>query len=742
MVDRIANDLRAMASLAGANLKGPVRLSEVSAHAYVAGDVKIELSPSCWDTASYSALIDACGIATGTASADDSKLRELLLTPTTANLQTANLELSKKLATSPADASLHEQAALLLGTMALRESAGSFADLRPLLCRSTAHLAFAAAMRKDSAPTVSGKLAEILHLAQMGRPLPALENAAQLPDNEVLNRWVRALKVNITGDFRPLESAADRTLMENLALAKAICLHRGPDSLRKLVGSNKDLQLLPDWSRLLLSSNFSVDDGHLAMRFGPPLEMGEIGTIFKLGEKSELSAYTRVINLPVTTSLVENGRTSVISNGDWAHYFRRHLFHTVTRIHGFILDQWGVPDTAAEWEKEFLPLLGKLPGGELAAPYLSTTASSYQKRLAATHEFILSQPETVPPNLWFDYRFEAIGFKPEVNMPSQPGWFRDVTPPETAFNPGHRIRMETASNSNWVELITRLHKLNPWDPSLCYELGENTGNNQKSITEASAKISDFSMLPYHQLVRCGSLSRSDLIKTLQSFAGIDPSQGLQLGLLLVLDGREKEAFDAYQQAFDHASDRVQVSNTTRWLMNYCIANGMEQRAAEIADHNAKVYSASGLTCGLMHAIHEKDLKKARELSKNITERYGREDYLPLVEWMLNKDESALRMVFPKGLENVSAADFDAKTPVSGVRLTQRSSVTDAAGLRIGDVVCAIDGQRVRNLLQYYFLMDLSIKSDSVLLVQRGHKILEIQAIVPDRRLGVDIVAVK
>ena len=46
MVDRIANDLRAMASLAGANLKGPVRLSEVSAHAYVAGDVKIELSPA------------------------------------------------------------------------------------------------------------------------------------------------------------------------------------------------------------------------------------------------------------------------------------------------------------------------------------------------------------------------------------------------------------------------------------------------------------------------------------------------------------------------------------------------------------------------------------------------------------------------------------------------------------------------------------------------------------------------
>ena len=113
--------------------------------------------------------------------------------------------------------------------------------------------------------------------------------------------------------------------MEDLALAKATCFHRGSDSLRELVGNKKELQALPDWSRILLSANFSVDDGHLAMRFGPALELAEIGAIFKLGDKSTLSDHVRAINLPMTSSLVENGRAAVISDGDWAQYFRRHI---------------------------------------------------------------------------------------------------------------------------------------------------------------------------------------------------------------------------------------------------------------------------------------------------------------------------------------------------------------------------------------------------------------------------------
>ncbi len=741
MVDRIANDLDTMATLAGANLQEPRQVKEISPHVYAAGEVKIELAPSCWDTETYHALVVSRGVSPGMPSPDDPKLRELLLTPTAANLQSVNLDLSKKLAASPADPTLHEQAALLLGTLALRENAGSFDDLRPLLCRSTAHLAFAAVLRKDAASTTSGRLAEILHTARIGRPIPAIEKAGKLPNEEIVNRWVRTLKVSVTGDFRQLQAAADRTLLETLVLARALRYHRGPEDLREMVGEDKELQALPDWARLLIHSGHSVEDGHLVMRFGPQLEVAEIDSIFKQAEDAELSAYTRSINLPVTTSLVENGKTAVISDGDWAHFFRRHLFHTVTRVHRFIKMQWGVPDTAVEWEKEFLPLLAKLPGGELAAPDLSNTDAAYQKRLAATRDFILSHPEAVPANLWFDYRFKSLGFESQVAMPAQPGWFRDVTPPDTAFDPCNRIRMETATGANWVNTIKRLHRMNPWDPMLCYELGENTGNNASSITEASKAISDFSILPYRQLVRCGSLSRPELIKTLTSFAEIDPSRGLELGQLLVLEGREKEAFDAYQKAFDDAADRVQVSNTTRWLMNYCLANGMDARAAEIANHNAEVYSASGLTCALMHAIHMKDLKKARELAGNLIERYGDTDYRPFIEWKLNNNEKALRKVFPDGLQTVAAADLDLTKPVSGVRLTQRNGLTEAAGLKMGDVICAINGQRLTNVLQYSYLMDLSYQAETTLLVKRGRKILEIQAIIPDRRLGVDIVAV-
>src|SRR5947207_126449 len=71
-------------------------------------------------------------------------------------------ELSQELAGDFRNPALHERAAVLLGVFALRESSGHFYDVRLPLCRMTAHLALARSLKKDSAYSVHGRLAEAI----------------------------------------------------------------------------------------------------------------------------------------------------------------------------------------------------------------------------------------------------------------------------------------------------------------------------------------------------------------------------------------------------------------------------------------------------------------------------------------------------------------------------------------------------------------------------------------------------
>jgi hypothetical protein len=62
-------------------------------------------------------------------------------------IESENQRISKWLSEHPRDAEGHEQAAMLLGTLGMRENSGRFWDARGFCNRATAHLAFAQALR-------------------------------------------------------------------------------------------------------------------------------------------------------------------------------------------------------------------------------------------------------------------------------------------------------------------------------------------------------------------------------------------------------------------------------------------------------------------------------------------------------------------------------------------------------------------------------------------------------------------
>ncbi len=62
----------------------------------------------------------------------------------------------------------------------------------------------------------------------------------------------------------------------------------------------------------------------------------------------------------------------------------------------------------------------------------------------------------------------------------------------------------------------------------------------------------------------------------------------------------------------------------------------------------------------------------------------------------------LKKVFPNGVERVSLADFHG-SPADGVSILEQNQLLKAAGLRVGDVIVALNGTRTRTFSQYLYV---------------------------------------
>ncbi len=183
----------------------------------------------------------------------DAALPQSLTNPRAEVLAAADLAVSARLARSLLDAGAHEDAALLLSVFALREAAGSFSDVRRLLCRATAHLALARALRAGGAPARAGRLAEAALLVLAGRGVDAARALETLGSDAdpAARAFTRALALRLRDDWR---EPAGASLLERLARYRAETDARSVQhALRDLDGQLADHEReLPDWGRVAL----------------------------------------------------------------------------------------------------------------------------------------------------------------------------------------------------------------------------------------------------------------------------------------------------------------------------------------------------------------------------------------------------------------------------------------------------------------------------------------------------------
>ena len=226
----------------------------------------------------------------------------------------------------------HEAAALLLGGFALRESAGWLHDVRPTLSRITAHLAVARALR-PGADGRDGMLARAILTVLVGRQRDAMtmvETLQRQAATEADRRWVRALKLRITGDWRGKAPTAEDSVTERLEHGRAVRERLGMDSFLDYLDTQpKDDST--DWQRIAFFDDLNIEAGNIFAATNIQLELAESAKIWARHHDGAVAenAVIEDLNERPNSVIRQDGPAQVLDWGTWAAHQQRHLLHAL-----------------------------------------------------------------------------------------------------------------------------------------------------------------------------------------------------------------------------------------------------------------------------------------------------------------------------------------------------------------------------------------------------------------------------
>jgi tetratricopeptide (TPR) repeat protein len=229
---------------------------------------------------------------------------------------------------------------------------------------------------------------------------------------------------------------------------------------------------------------------------------------------------------------------------------------------------------------------------------------------------------------------------------------------------------------------------------------------------------------------------------------IDPDSYISLGYYLVDDGRDDEAAAAYEQAIEKIRDPIYIANSVLWLVGYYCDHGRIQRAREVAQIAADVYSQRGLETMAYFLERTGKYAEAEEQYKKVIERYGADHRASLDDFYIRHEhrvsdglfaaqaKAAMAKVFPSGLERVAISDLTSP-PVrgEGTWIDGKHQKTLHFGMQAGDQVVAVNGYRLRNQRQWDLLWSLDDKPAGTTIVWRQGRYVEVKGLMKRMNYG-------
>jgi tetratricopeptide (TPR) repeat protein len=214
---------------------------------------------------------------------------------------------------------------------------------------------------------------------------------------------------------------------------------------------------------------------------------------------------------------------------------------------------------------------------------------------------------------------------------------------------------------------------------------------------------------------------------------------------LVDAGRERDAVAAYEKALaDPRMGRVAMSNNVQWLTAWYRDHGRIERALELANAAAEVYSARGL---LARASLYESLDRFDEAADDyiaVAERYDEPQHPMAFFYRMARVrkvaayeprlEEWTHDVFPAGLQPIGPGDAK-QAPAHAVQVMKDSELSRKFGIQAGDLIVGIDGWRVENVRQLYAVTAFSKDERIRYVLWRGTR-LDTEARAPGRLLQV------
>lgn len=491
VVIRICTDLTEMAYLAsqqrglGPDFRVRVRVVdgsvqapsyEVSAKLPDGREVKhlLTISRGIWNPTLYQdwwrALALPCRAA---ARGNSGEIVEALIEPTPQALVSWDRKLSGQAPGGLLDPGWHDEAALLLGSLALREPSGYFFQIRHELCRMTAHLAMSDSLRGSEPPSLCHQLACATLACLYRREDVAMGLLKKLPDQGAGGAWKRALTMRMSRDYRAVGGDSLLEARERFVAEYTVGSCAGAWKHRPTRSDWKDLA---DWTRFAGTEMIAHNDvpvGQLARQLVQtdlPAEVRETGQVWE-GEgwgKPSIDA----LNTPpqgCVTGEPDRPTVQVLGKGTWGAFCQRQLCHTLVSDFRLLEENLGDLQGARAYADSTASQYSRLVLYPFVLRELAGSESIYKQNQEDAGKIIRSKPEIVPSHAWnrlFRKMDDYAKFTPpSIRVVNQ--WFLHNPLPGTAYDlaPRH-IQPSFSDRKDFLEKLSALQSASPHDPTI------------------------------------------------------------------------------------------------------------------------------------------------------------------------------------------------------------------------------------------------------------------------------------
>jgi tetratricopeptide (TPR) repeat protein len=672
-----------------------------------------------------------------------------ILTPL-ADLRAPNLlqesrRVSARLTAEPRDVRAHEEAALLWGAFALRESKGGYSDTRQSIARMTAHLAFATALRSGGKPGRAAVWSEILLATLTGRAAEAVARLDALgPLQAAEASWAEALRVRNDFDWRKVPSLEGKPLVVQLEVVRAReRVVGGLDAVHVLFKDVRPAQV-PDWARILLPGGASVQEGNMFSASAIPLEIAELALAHGIEPVDLQDDMPRVASLlaPAPVPLVrrdgERASVEVLGPQAFSAAAARSVFAQAIARRAFLDGMLVAPEEAEAFRVAADPLVR----ASFLYPFVQASWGRAKDDVpvpptpgavdcAALRALLERNPMTVPPGEWIGAERPCRGTQ---GFPPAEAFFDPVVPTGTTLGAAARLYTGGLGLKLSTARLVEFRDLAPYDARLVHTayMREHRGAVPEPIVlEKYAPLVEYQLSAARDALSVLKNEPAQLQVRKQACA-LSADWCVDFGWQL--EPRDPAAAAAaYQRAVDEALDRVGVANRMDWLVLYYEQQGQADRALKVAQEAGEVASGSGLRTLSLALERRGRLDEAEKIQTYARRRY--DDESGLLEFYMRaalrpegkrfqaKAAEARQALFPGGLQPFTSGG--AEPPTSGAVFQSPSVALRRAGILAGDVLVGLDGYRVDSRESYGNLKATSVAPTMKLTVWHDSKYVEI-----------------